>query len=102
MVVNILSLAGKGTNKAEIMRRCSLKHVVLEKYLFALIELNLLKVEEKSETFYRTSDKGLELLHTFYRLKWLLWGDSFDFLLVRLLGRINRRNEHKLSCGYIL
>ncbi|MFQ6081066.1 MAG: winged helix-turn-helix domain-containing protein [Candidatus Bathyarchaeia archaeon] len=101
MVVNILSLAGKGANKTEIMRRCSLKRASLEKYLFALTELNLLEVEEKSETFYRTSDKGLQLLRTYYRLKWLLWGDSFDFLLVRLLGRLSRRNEHKRSCGYI-
>jgi len=101
VVVNILSLAGKGANKTEIMRRCSLKSAVLEKYLFALTELNLLKVEEKSETYYRTSDKGLQLLHTYYRLKWLLWGDSFDFLLVRLLGRLSRRSEHKSSCGYI-
>jgi len=101
VVVNILSLAGKGANKTEITRRCNLKRAVLEKYLFALTELKLLKVEEKSETYYRTSDKGLQLLHTYYRLKWLLWGDSFDFLLVRLLGRISRRSEHKSSCGYI-
>lgn len=101
VVVNILSLAGKGTNKTEIMRRCSLKRAVLEKYLYALTELNLLKVEEKSETCYRTSDKGLQLLCTYYRLKWLLWGDSFDFLLLRLLSKLSRRSEHKRSCGYI-
>lgn len=97
VVVNILSLAGKGADKTEIMRRCSLKRDVLEKYLFALTELSLLKVEEKSETLYRTSDKGLQLLRTYYRLKWLLWGDSFDFLLLRLLGRLSRRIEHKPS-----
>ena len=101
VVVNILSLAGKGANKTEIMRRCSLKRAVLEKYLFALTESNLLKVEEKSETFYRTSDKGLQLLCTYYRLKWLLWGDSFDFLLLRLLSKLSRRSEHKRSCAYI-
>lgn len=101
VVVNILGLAGKGANKTEIMRRCSLKRAVLEKYLFALTELNLLKVEEKNETFYRTSDKGLQLLRTYYRLKWFLWGDSFDFLLVRLLSQLSRQREHKRSCGYI-
>ena len=101
MVVNILSVTGKGASKQEIIRRCSLKSSILEKYLFALVELNLLEVEEEPKTLYRTSDEGLRFLRTYYRLKWFLWGDSFDFLLCRLLGKLSRRNEQRHSCNYI-
>jgi len=75
--------------------------MILEKYLFALVELNLLKVEEKTETLYRTSYDGLQFLRTYYRLKWLLWGDTFDFLLFRLLGRLSRGSEQKRPYSYI-
>ncbi len=90
-VAAILRLAGKGANKTEIMQQCNLNPLSLDKYLSALLELSLLKVEQKSQVSYRTSDKGLQFLQTYHRLKWLLWGENFDFLLVRLLGRLRKQ-----------
>lgn len=90
-IAAILRMAGKGANKTEIMQQCNLNPLSLDKYLSALIELGLLKVEQKSQVSYRTSDKGLQFLQTYHRLKWLLWGENFDFLLVRLLGRLRKQ-----------
>ncbi|UCF59576.1 MAG: hypothetical protein JSV15_03585 [Candidatus Bathyarchaeota archaeon] len=95
--VNILRVAAEGIKKTEIMYRCNLDHMILNNYLYALMEMKLLKVEEASETFYQTTEKGLQLLHIYHKLKWLLWGKTFDFLLVRLLNRLllNKRLPHE-------
>lgn len=88
IVAKILRVAAKGSKEEEIMDRCKLDRVVLENYLSALAELRLVSVEEKGETFYRTTKKGLELLRVYHRLRWLLWGGDDDFLLMRLLGQV--------------
>ena len=97
IAVNILRVAAEGIKKTEIMYRCNLDHMILNNYLYALMEMKLLKVEETSETFYQTTEKGLQLLHIYHKLKWLLWGKTFDFLLVRLLNRLllNKRLPHE-------
>jgi len=92
-VAAVLRVAGKGARKTEIMHRCNLNPLALEKYLSALIEMGLLKVEQKSEPFYRTSDAGLQFLQNYHRLKWLLRGEAFDFVLVRLLGLLKKSNQ---------
>ncbi|MDH5267355.1 MAG: hypothetical protein OEW62_06705 [Candidatus Bathyarchaeota archaeon] len=93
----MLRVAAEGIKKTEIMYRCNLDHMILNNYLYALMEMKLLKVEESSETFYQTTEKGLQLLHIYHKLKWLLWGKTFDFLLVRLLNRLllNKRLPHE-------
>ncbi|MCK4320449.1 hypothetical protein KAW11_02440 [Candidatus Bathyarchaeota archaeon] len=97
VAVNILRVAAEGIKKTEIMYRCNLDHMILNNYLCALMELKLLKVEKTSETFYQTTEKGLQLLHIYHKLKWLLWGKTFDFLLVRLLNRLllNKHLPHE-------
>jgi len=92
-VANILRAAAKGAKKREIMYRCQLHGRVLEKYLYALTELNLLRTEQKGETSYRTTNDGLQLLRTYHRLKWMLKRKTFDFMLVRLLGQIITNKE---------
>jgi len=96
VVAKILQVAAKGSKEKEIMERCRLERKVLENYLSALAELKLLRVEGRDETFYRTTEKGIELLRIYYRLKWLLWGKDDDFLLMRLLGQVVRvkRDAH--------
>jgi len=84
-------VAAKGSKEEEIMEQCKLDSMVLENYLSALAELRLLMVEEKSGTSYRTTEKGLEFLRIYYRLRWLLWGRDNDFLLVRLLGQLRKK-----------
>jgi len=73
------------------MEQCKLDSTDLENYLSALAELELLTVEEKSETFYRTTEKGLDFLRIYHRLRWLLWGSDNDFLLMRLLGQLRKK-----------
>jgi predicted transcriptional regulator len=91
-VATILRVAGKGARITEIMHQCNVNRPALEKYLSALIESGLLKVEQKSQLLYRTSDTGLQFLRSYHRLKWLLWGETFDFLLVRILGLLRKSN----------
>lgn len=91
MVAKILRTAAKGSKEEEIMERCKLDSMVLENYLSALAELRLLMVEEKGEPFYRTTQKGLDFLRTYHRLRWLLWGKDNDFLLIRLLGQLEKK-----------
>jgi len=90
VVAKILRVAAKGSKEAEIVDRCKLDHMVLENYLSALAELRLLEVEHGDETFYRTTERGLEFLRIYHRLRWLLWGRDHDFLLMRLLGQLGK------------
>ena len=91
MVAKILRVAAKGSKEAEIMDSCRLDRMVLENYLSALAELRLLTVEEKDEIFYRTTEKGLDFLRIYHRLRWLLWGTDNDLLLMRLLGQLRKK-----------
>ena len=90
MVANILRVAAKGSKEEEIMEQCKLDSMMLENYLSALAELRLLTVDKKSETPYRTTQKGLDFLRIYHRLRWLLWGNDNDFLLTRLLGQLGK------------
>jgi len=101
VVAKILRVAAKGSKEEEIMERCKLNRTVLENYLSALEELNLVRVEEKGETFYRTTEKGLELLRIYHRLKWLLWGRDNDFLLMRILGQVGRVKKRNVNPFYV-
>ena len=87
-------MAAKGSNESEIMEKCKLDSTVLENYLSALAELSLLMVEENGENFYRTTEKGLDFLRIYHRLRWLLWGSDNDFLLMRLLGQLEKKSVH--------
>ena len=90
MVAKILRVAAKGSKEEEIMEQCKLDSMVLDNYLSALAELSLLTVDKKSETPYRTTQKGLDFLRIYHRLRWLLWGKDNDFLLMRLLGQLHK------------
>lgn len=97
VVANILRVAAEGAKKTDIMGRCNLDQMVLNNYLYALMELSLLEGEKKGGTCYRTTEKGLQLLHVYHKLKWLLWGKTFDFLLIRLLSRLQlgKHQQHE-------
>lgn len=90
MAAKILRVAAKGSKPIEILEQCKLDSPVLENYLQALAELRLLIIEENGD-LYRTSEKGLNFLRTYHRLRWLLWGSDDDFMLMRLLGQLEER-----------
>ena len=91
VVAKILRVAAKGSKEAEIMDQCKLDSMTTENYLSALTELSLLNVED--DMYCRTTEKGLEFLNTYHRLRWLLFGKDNDFLLMRLLEQMKNK-EH--------
>jgi predicted transcriptional regulator len=95
VVAKILRVAAKGSNEGEIMDRCKLDSMSVENYLSALAELSLLTFDDESENkmCYRTTEKGIEFLNTYHRLRWLLFGKDNDFMLMRLLEQLKRK-EH--------
>jgi len=101
-VVKILRAASKGVKKTELKYRCKLASAAMGRYLSALTELGLIEAKDLGEIYYKTTDKGLELLHTYHKLKWLLWGQTFDFMLVGLLSRLKLdRKEREKYTAYI-
>ena len=93
VVAEILRMAAKGSNEGEIMNRCKLDSMAVENYLSALTELSLLTVDDSNETCCRTTEKGIEFLNTYHRLRWLLFGKDNDFMLMRLLAQIKTKEN---------
>lgn len=93
VVAKILRVAAKGSKETEIMERCKLDSMCIENYLSALAELNFLTVKDDNEIHCRTTDRGLEFLNTYHRLRWLLWGKDNDFLLMRLLDQMKKKEQ---------
>jgi len=87
-------VAAKGSKEDEIIERCKLDLDSAENYLTALSELSLLSVDDENELCYRTTEKGLEFLNTYHKLRWLLFGKDNDFLLMRLLTQIRRKQNN--------
>ena len=98
--IKILRAASKGVKKTELNHRCSLTPPMFGKYIAALTELDLLEIKSLDDKFYyKTTDKGLELLHVYHKLRWLLWGGTFDFMLVGLLGRLKIDRQERGKYG---
>ncbi|MCW4014753.1 MAG: winged helix-turn-helix domain-containing protein [Candidatus Bathyarchaeota archaeon] len=93
VVAKILRVAAKGSKEAEIMDRCKLDSMTVENYLSALTELSLLTVKDDSDMYCQTTEKGLEFLNTYHRLRWLLFGKDNDFMLMRLLEQLKRKEN---------
>lgn len=93
VVAKILRVAAKGSKEAEIMNRCNLDSMSAENYMSALTELSFLTIEDDNEMSCQTTEKGLEFLNTYHRLRWLLYGKDNDFLLMRLLQEIKGKEQ---------
>lgn len=98
-MIKILRAASKGVKKTQLGHRCKLTPSLMGRYLSALVELDLIEAKNIGELYYKTTDKGLELLHTYHKLKWLLWGSRFDFMLIGLLSRlkVDRKQREKYT-----
>jgi predicted transcriptional regulator len=95
-VVKILKAASKGAKKRELHHRSGLKPAIFGKYVAAMIELDLLDMKPDL-SYYKTTEKGLEILHIYHKLRWLLWGGTFDFMLVGLLGRLKMDRTERIK-----
>jgi len=83
-----LRVAAKGSKEDEIMDQCKLDSTALDNYISALSELNLLTLEDGEETCYRTTEDGIKFLKTYHKLRWLLLGKDFDFVLIKILNNL--------------
>jgi len=93
VIADILRVATLGSKESEIMVGCDLDRELLKKYMPTIVFLKLVSVEKKSENFYRTTTRGLEFLRFYHGLRWLLWGENFDFLLVNILNRLKKDRD---------
>lgn len=93
VVAKILRIAAKGSRESEIIDQCKLDSMSAENYLSALTELSFITVEDDNKLQCKTTEKGLEFLNTYHRLRWLLFGKDNDFLLMRLLDQTKKREQ---------
>ncbi len=92
VVADILRVATLGSKESEIMVGCEVDRQILEKYMPAMVVLKLVSVKKESENIYRTTDRGLEFLRFYHGLRWLLWGEDFDFLLIKILTGLKKKS----------
>jgi predicted transcriptional regulator len=90
VVADILRATTLGSKESEIMVGCCLDRGLLEKYMPTMVVLKLVSVEKRNENFYRTTSRGLEFLRFYHGLRWLLWRENFDFLLINILTRLKK------------
>ena len=82
-----------GGAKLWALARCNLDSMSAENYLSALTELSFLTIENEDEMHCRTTEKGLEFLKTYHRLRWLLFGKDNDFLLMQILKQMKKKEN---------
>ena len=75
------------------MSQCNLDSMSIENCLGALTELSFLEIENEQKMQCRTTEKGLDFLNTYHRLRWLLYGKDNDLLLMRLLGQLKGKEK---------
>ena len=93
VVADILRIAVLGSKESEIIIGCELDRSSLEKYIPVMLLLKLISVKKESENFYRTTTKGLEFLRFYHGLRWLLWGEDFDYLLVSTMNKLQKKTK---------
>jgi predicted transcriptional regulator len=93
VVADILRVAALGSNETDILVGCDLDRDRLEKYLPVMMLLKLVSVTKENENYYRATTKGIEFLRFYHGLRWLLWGEDFDYVLVNTMSKL--KNEKK-------
>ena len=93
VVADILRVAVLGTKESEIITGCELDRNSLEKYIPVMMLLKLINVKKENENFYRTTNKGLEFLRFYHGLRWLLWGEDFDYTLVSSMNKLQKKTN---------
>ena len=77
IMAEILEIARNGCLKTQIMYRANLSFAQLNEYLGFLLEVGLLKqTNEGGKDVYRTSQKGVRFLQSYYRIRDLLRSKS--------------------------
>lgn len=69
-MMDVLAEASKGVNKTHIVYGANLNFNIGEKYLSLLLDKGLLvKVVEDGERLYKTTERGVEVLNDYKRIR---------------------------------
>ena len=93
VVADILRVASSGTKESDLLSGCNLDRSSLEKYMPVIMILRLVSVKKDNENFYRTTNKGLEFLRFYHGLRWLLWGEDFDYTQVSIMNKLKKEQK---------
>jgi len=73
IIAEILEIAKDGSLKTQIMYRANLSFAQLNEYLGLLLELELLQQNSENEkTLFKVTEKGIEYMQNYYKIKELL------------------------------
>jgi len=93
VVADILRVAALGSNETEILVGCDLDRDRLEKYLPVMMLLKLVSVTKENENYYQATTKGIEFLRFYHGLRWLLWGEDCDYVLVNTMSKLKKEKK---------
>jgi len=69
IIVNILEEARNGINKTRLVYRTNLNFLVVQKYIDFLTDKSLIQVDQRPNLVYVTTERGLQFLGEFAKLK---------------------------------
>ena len=72
ITINILEQAKNGINKTRLVYRTNLNFLLIQRYIDFLQEKNLIEVTNDPHMVYRTTQRGMELLEEFSKIKQIL------------------------------
>ena len=93
VVADILRVAALGSKESEIITECDIDRRCFEKFLPVMMVLKLVSVKEENENFYRTTNKGLEFLRFYHGLRWLLWGNDLDYVIINTMKKLKQEEK---------
>jgi len=90
VVADILRVAALGSKESELIVDCDLDRSSFEKFMPAMMILNLVNVKKETENYYQTTIKGLEFLQFYHSLRWILWGKDLDYTLINIMKNLKK------------
>jgi predicted transcriptional regulator len=72
ITINILEQATNGINKTRLVYRTNLNFLLIQKYIDFLTDKQLIEVTHNPQPVYKTTQKGIEMLSEFSKIKEIL------------------------------
>jgi len=72
ITVSILEQARTEINKTRLVYRTHLNFLLIERYIDFLIDKNLIEIVHNPQPLYQTTQKGIELLNEFSKIREIL------------------------------
>lgn len=78
IAVNVLEEARSGINKTRLVYRTNLNFLLIQRYVDFLVQKNMIEVVNDPTPIYRTTQKGVELLDEFSKIKDILGANELS------------------------